>query len=94
MTYKEYQEQVKTINAENYTTIVADIMKELESDMTNMDSMKVALTEKDKKIRDLQDANLKLFLSVTGKQEEDKEEDEPLTPQQELEELLKRLTED
>lgn len=52
---------------------------ELEKDYTTLKSMSEKSDTDDKRIRELQDTNQKLFLSVTGspKEEEEEEEKEP-----------------
>lgn len=94
MTYKDYQEKVKNVTSENFTAILTDIMKDLQSDFCTFENAQQTIRDKDEKIRELQDTNLKLFLSTSGiPQEKEEEVTEPLTPEQELEQLIKTIKE-
>lgn len=58
--------------AENAVGLLSD----LESDYTSMDSMAEKSEADEARIRELQDTNQKLFLSVTGTPPEEEEEEE------------------
>lgn len=81
MTYDEVKEKITGLISEpdKAAENAVGLLKDLETDYTTMASM----AEKDKaneaRIRELQDTNQKLFLSVTGqpKEEPDENEKEP-----------------
>lgn len=81
MTYDEVKERITGLvsdpdkAAENATTLLSD----LEKDYTTMTSMADKAGEQEKRIRDLQDTNQRLFLSVTGQEQgsQDEPEEEP-----------------
>lgn len=68
---------------------LSKLLKAVTEDVTTLESLTQANTENEKKIRDLQDTNMKLFLAQTG--EEQKEEEEPeVTPRSIAEEMFRK----
>lgn len=51
-------------------------ISDLEADYTNLDSMTAKVSEQESRIKELQDTNQRLFLSVTGQTKEPEEEEE------------------
>lgn len=82
MTFDEVKEKITNLvsdpdkAAENAVSLLSD----LESDYTNMESMAEKSKADDSRIRELQDTNQKLFLSVTGSPKEEEEEEEEKEP--------------
>lgn len=78
MKYEDYESKLTGVvsNPDSAPIAVQEILKDLKSDAATMDSMAAELSEKDAKIRELQDTNTKLFLQVTGTDSsDDKPED-------------------
>lgn len=78
MKYEEYEAIAKTLTAENAPDIVKQMLEGIKADTTAFESMAQTNAEMDKKIRDLQDTNIKLFLSQTGKADDDAPDEEAL----------------
>lgn len=57
----------------------AAFMSTIDEDGASFDALKAKVAEQDEKIKSLQDANIRLFLSVTGQAEQEQEEEEPKT---------------
>lgn len=96
MTYEEYENLAGTMTTENAPIIMKEVLENIKTDITALDAANTALAEKDLKIKDLQDTNIKLFLTQTGKGEQDdslSEEEarqkENETVEQEIENLIK-----
>lgn len=96
MKYEEYEAIAKTLTTENAPEVVKTMLEGIKLDTENLESMTKSLEEKDTKIRDLQDTNIKLFLSAsTGKADDDPKTDEELAEERikeadnEIEALLK-----
>lgn len=76
MMYEDYENIAKGLTTENAPDIVKQLLDGIKTDIESIDALTKSNAEMDKKIRDLQDTNIKLFLSQTGKAENDPEEDE------------------
>ena len=78
MTYAEYENMINRIVSEPETAPVGAqaLLDQLKTDLEAMDAAKAGISERDEKIRALQDTNIKLFMSQTGATEE-LEEEEP-----------------
>lgn len=78
MTIDEYRDKITGIikNPETGGEAGAELIKSITEDLSTIESMKTQLSESEKKIRELQDANVKLFLSVTGQSKQEEEEEE------------------
>lgn len=81
MTYEEVKTRLTTIigNPDTAQTEAVGFLADLEKDYTSLDSMTKKSEADDKRIRELQDTNQKLFLSVTGAPaKEEEKEDNPI----------------
>lgn len=81
MTYDEFKARFTSIigNPDTAQAESVGFLSDVEKDYTTLDSMVKKSDDDDKRIRDLQDTNQRLFLSVTGKPEEEEEkEDNPI----------------
>ena len=78
MKYEEYEAIAQTLTPENAPEVVKQLLEGIKADTTAFESMAQTNAEQDKKIRDLQDTNIKLFLSQTGKADDDSPSDEEL----------------
>ena len=76
MNYENYETRLTGVitNPESATVAVQEILADLKSDAASAEAMAAELAGKDAKIRELQDANTKLFLQVTG---QDSSDDKP-----------------
>lgn len=70
MTYEEYENLTKNTTAENFQTVMLDLLGNLKNDLTEKETIAADIASKDAKIKDLQDTNMKLFLSI-GKATDD-----------------------
>lgn len=82
MTYDEVKTRITALvgNPDTAQENAVTLLSDLEKDYTTLDSMTSKVSESEKRIRDLQDTNQKLFLSVTGQpaEEEEEKEDTPI----------------
>lgn len=95
MTYQDYEAKLTAIvnNPDTAPTAVQEILKELKSDTDSYAAATAGIEERDKRIRDLQETNIKLFTEQTGAADEE-DEPEELTPDEELAALIKKIKED
>lgn len=93
MTYEEYEKRINVAlaNADTAPTEFVNILSELKTDLTAKDALETEKTELETRVRDLQDTNMKLYLSVTGNSNEDEEEDEPAEGTAVVDELMDKL---
>lgn len=78
MTKEEYTTLINNIvkNPDQSAVTAKDLLKGIEEDLAQIDTLKQANTDYEKKVRNLQDVNMQLFLAQTNqapKQEEEKE---------------------
>ena len=69
MTYQELETRLTKMLETPDTALAAlpDFLKEVKTDYEKTVSLETKIAEGDKRIRDLQDTNMKLFLMQTGK---------------------------
>lgn len=93
MTYEEYEERINNAlaNADTAPTEFVSILSDLKTDLTAKDALETEKTELETRVRDLQDTNMKLYLSVTGNSDEDEEEEEPAEGTAVVDELMDAL---
>jgi len=95
MKYEEYEAIAKTLTTENAPDVVKQMLDGIKADTTAFESMAKTNEELDKKVRDLQDTNIKLFLSQTGKADDGAKDEEALAEEEhkavetEIDSLLK-----
>lgn len=78
MKYEDYETSLNSVitNPDTAPAVIQEILAELKADLTALDSATVGLSERDARIKDLQDTNIKLFTSMTGTESvEDEVED-------------------
>lgn len=87
MTYKEYESALNGIvqNPDTAPTAVQSLLQEIKTDTEALATAITGISERDARIRDLQDTNIKLFMSQSSAPENDPEPDPEMT----FEELLK-----
>lgn len=78
MTYDEFKARFTGIigNPDTAQAESVSFLSDVEKDYTTLASMAKKSDDDDKRIRDLQDTNQKLFLSVTGAPAEEEEKEE------------------
>lgn len=93
MTYEQYEQRINSAlaNADTAPTEFVNILSELRTDLTAKDTLETEKAELETRVRDLQDTNMKLYLSVTGNSTEDEEEDEPAEGTAVVDELMDAL---
>lgn len=93
MTYEEYEKRINgaLANPDTAPTEFVNILSELKTDLTAKDTLETEKTDLETRVRDLQDTNMKLYLSVTGNSDEDEEEDEPAEGTAVVDELMDKL---
>lgn len=74
MTIEEYKQLVGTATPENFQSVLTDVLKAVQDDFSIVENLNTQISEQDKKIRDLQDTNQKLFLSQTSPVKDPEEE--------------------
>lgn len=82
MKYEDYEKIAKTLTTENAPDVVKQLLENIKADTESIEALSKSNDEKDAKIRDLQDTNIKLFLSQTGKADDDSPSDEELVEQE------------
>ena len=87
MTYKEYESALNGIvqNPDTAPTAVQSLLQEIKTDTEALATAINGISERDARIRDLQDTNIKLFMSQSSAPENDPEPEPDMT----FEELLK-----
>lgn len=93
MTYEEYEKRINgaLANPDTAPTEFVKILSELKTELTAKETLETEKTELETRVRDLQDTNMKLYLSVTGNSDEDEEEDEPAEGTDVVDELMDKL---
>ena len=93
MTYEQYEERINNAlaNADTAPTEFVSILSELRTDLTAKDTLETEKSELETRVRDLQDTNMKLYLSVTGNSDEDEDDDEPAEGTGVVDELMEKL---
>lgn len=94
MTYEQYEQRINNAlaNADTAPTEFVNILSELRTDLTAKDTLETEKAELETRVRDLQDTNMKLYLSVTGTSSEgDDEDDEPAEGTAVVDELMDAL---
>lgn len=87
-------EKIKSLMSEtDKLDELTEIIKEADALEAQIEANKTSMSEMKEKISELQDVNMKLFLSSTSDVEDEAEEEE-LTPEQELEKLVNLIKED
>lgn len=82
MKYEDYENIAKGLTTENAPDIVKQLLDNIKADTESIEALTKSNEEKESKIRDLQDTNIKLFLSQTGKADDGSPSDEELVEQE------------
>lgn len=78
MTYEEFKNQVTNVlaNPDSAQTAAMQLLEDVKADFIERDTYKEAIEKAEKRVKDLQDTNQKLFLMATGNKPEQTGEDE------------------
>lgn len=82
MKYEDYENIAKGLTTENAPDVVKQLLENIKADTESIEALTKSNEEKDIKIRDLQDTNIKLFLSQTGKANDDAKDEEALVEEE------------
>jgi len=95
MKYEDYEGIAQKLTAENAPEVLKTMLDSVKEDLAERDALKAVQAEQEAKIKDLQDTNIKLFLSQTGKaeQDEDTETEEEKIELMSLDEYLSYIKE-
>lgn len=95
MKYEDYEGIAQKLTAENAPEVLKTMLDSVKEDLAERDALKAVQAEQEAKIKDLQDTNIKLFLSQTGKaeQDEDTETEEEKIEKMNLNEYLNYIKE-
>lgn len=76
MLYDDYEKRVTALisNPDQAPVTAQEILSEIKTDTEKITSLEASIAEKDARIRDLQDTNMKLFLSQSTPVEDEPEE--------------------
>lgn len=95
MNYADYEGIAQKLTTENAPEVIKTMLDSVKEDLAERDALKSVQAEQEAKIKDLQDTNIKLFLSQTGKAEQDGDEEteEEKIDQMSLDEYLAYIKE-
>lgn len=95
MKYEDYEGIAQKLTTENAPEVMKTMLDAVKEDLAERDALKSVQAEQEAKIKDLQDTNIKLFLSQTGKAEQDGDEEteEEKIAQMDLNEYLAYIKE-
>lgn len=97
MTYQEYEAKINEslTNFDRAPEIMKGVLDELKKDTTTISSLTAQVGEQTKRIKDLQETNVKLFLRTgDGKKEEKEEPEEDKKPEDYMNDFIKSLVGD
>lgn len=91
MKYEDYESKLNAVvaNPDQAATAVLDILKDIKADSETFAALEASVAEKDGRIKDLQDTNMKLFLRQTGGS--DNQDVEEKTADEVLDDLFKEV---
>ena len=95
MKYEDYEGIAQKLTTENAPEVMKMMLDSVKEDLAERDALMTVKAEQEAKIKDLQDTNIKLFLSQTGKaeQDEDTETEEEKIDKMDLKEYLDYIKE-
>ena len=95
MKYEDYEGIAQKLTTENAPEVMKMMLDSVKEDLAERDTLMSVKAEQEAKIKDLQDTNIKLFLSQTGKaeQDEDTETEEEKIDKMDLKEYLDYIKE-
>ena len=95
MKYEDYEGIAQKLTTENAPEVMKMMLDSVKEDLAERDALMSVKADQEAKIKDLQDTNIKLFLSQTGKaeQDEDTETEEEKIDKMDLNEYLDYIKE-
>lgn len=77
MKFEDYETLCNGIiaNPDKAPVAISGMLNEIKKDLASLDSLTAALEDSEKRIRDLQDTNTKLFLAQTAKDSQEPEDE-------------------
>ena len=95
MKYEDYEGIAQKLTTDNAPEVMKMMLDSVKEDLAERDALMSVKAEQEAKIKDLQDTNIKLFLSQTGKaeQDEDTETEEEKIDKMDLKEYLDYIKE-
>lgn len=92
MTYQDYEAKLNGVVSAPDTApaVVQEILGEIKTDLDSLSSAQAGIAERDTRIKDLQETNIKLFMSQTGEAEN---QDEPEDEEKSFEDILNGILE-
>lgn len=96
MTYEEYKSTIDAALADPDKGIasIPEMLENLQTDLAAADTLKNTISEKDTKIRELQDTNMKLYMQIGGGSPEPDTESEPVTGVGVIDEFMNTIFEE
>lgn len=93
MKYEEYENLINEglKNPDKAPVLFKDVLEALKADITTLGTQSEKIIEQDTRIRDLQDTNMKLFLSQTASKKEEVEPEEEKTGQEAIDDFINKL---
>lgn len=94
MTYTELEKRLTNLlqQPDSALAMVKPLLDDIKADYETMTSLAEANSNQEKRIRDLQDTNMKLFLAQTGKPENVEEEDEDVEGAEAIDAFVAKLS--
>ena len=95
MKYEEYENRITEVlkNPDTALVEIKGVFEELKKDLTTLETLTVANADYEKRVKDLQDTNMKLFLSQGTKIEDTTDPEEPKQGEEVLNEFLELVEE-
>lgn len=71
MKYEDYETRLNSVvsNPDTAPVTIQEVLAEIKTDLTSLESANTGIAERDERIKSLQDTNIKLFMSQTGEGE-------------------------
>jgi hypothetical protein len=90
MIFEEYRDSINSLlaNPDTALTGISPLLDDLKGDLETRDALKAENETLNARIRDLQDTNMKLYLSLSGSGTPDEADDEPAVGNAVIDEFL------
>lgn len=93
MKYEEYEAMAQGLTAENAPVVLQSILVGVKDDLAERDALIEQRDGMESKIKDLQDTNIKLFLSQTGEAQTEEQTEEEKVEDMNFDEYINYLKE-
>ena len=93
MTYDEYKTAIDTAvsNPDTGLAGLPSVLENLKTDLGSIETLNTTISEKDAKIRELQDTNMKLYMQIGGGSPEPDPDPDPVTGVGVIDEFMNEL---